>query len=83
MSDNPYNPLTGEGDYAIFVNGIPRSKTNEILTSLTWKKNTEITQANLHDSFSIGKVSNDTAGHTYNYAVSTRVQWFLPLSLIS
>lgn len=79
MSDNPYNPLTGEGDYAIFVNGIPRSKTDAIFTSNNWAAGTAVSQAAIHDSFSLGA----TADYTTNYAVSTRVQWFLPLSLVS
>lgn len=79
MSDNPYNPLTGEGDYAIFVNGIPRSKTNAIFTSTTWAAGTAVLPADLHDTFSLSA----TADYTTNYAVSTRVQWFLPLQLVS
>ena len=69
VSDNPYNPLTGEGDFAIFINGIPRSKTNEIFTSTSWKATTGVDSANLHDSFSLSA----TADYTTNYAVSTRV----------
>lgn len=42
VSDSPYNPLTGEGDYAIFINGIPRNKNNVIFTSATWKKTTAV-----------------------------------------
>ena len=69
VSDNPYNPLTGEGDYAIFINGIPRSKTNAIFTSATWHATTPVLPADLHDSFSLGA----TDDYTTNYAVSTRV----------